>query len=135
MVYCFAHLHFSVGRNSDALNRLKPIKSLGIRLSSGFQDLWLLFKLAKFGLILVVLTQLSIPSCIDNQHLFHSLFFVSHIFSTNPSTIAILSLLCLVPVACRFVYYSENNHLIVCMSTYGNYNLQPIFLQEKVLWY
>lgn len=25
MVYCFAHLHFSVGRNSDALNRLKPI--------------------------------------------------------------------------------------------------------------
>jgi hypothetical protein len=25
VVYCFAHLHFSVGRNSDALNRLKPI--------------------------------------------------------------------------------------------------------------
>ena len=25
MVYCLAHLHFSVGRNSDALNRLKPI--------------------------------------------------------------------------------------------------------------
>lgn len=25
MVYCFAHLHFSVWRNSDALNRLKPI--------------------------------------------------------------------------------------------------------------
>ena len=26
MVYCFAHLHFSVWRNSDALNRLKPIE-------------------------------------------------------------------------------------------------------------
>ena len=25
VVYCFAHLHFSVGRNSDALNRLNPI--------------------------------------------------------------------------------------------------------------
>ena len=29
MVYCFAHLHFSVWRNSDALNRLKPIKKGG----------------------------------------------------------------------------------------------------------
>ena len=43
-----------------------------------------LFKLAKFGLILVVLTQLSISFRIDNIHLFHSLLFVSHIFSTNP---------------------------------------------------
>lgn len=25
MVFYFIHLHFSVGRNSDALNRLKPI--------------------------------------------------------------------------------------------------------------
>ena len=43
-----------------------------------------LLKLAKFGLILVVLMQLSILFHIDNMYLFHSLFFVSHIFSTNP---------------------------------------------------
>ena len=28
--------------------------------------------------------QLSIPFCIDNSYFFHTLFFVSHIFSTNP---------------------------------------------------
>jgi len=49
-----------------------------------FMKLCLLFKLAKFGLILVVSISLSILYCIDNMYLFHSLFFVSHIFSTNP---------------------------------------------------
>ena len=43
-----------------------------------------LLKLAKFDLILVVLMQLSILYCIDNSYIFHSLFFVPHIFSTNP---------------------------------------------------
>ena len=47
----------------------------------------------------------------------------------------IFSLLCVVPVACRFVYHSQNKFLSVCLSTYGNYNLQAIFLQEKILWY
>lgn len=60
--------------------RKSPINGL----FTPFMKLCLLLKLAKFGLILVVLMQLSILSCIDNQHLFHSLFFVSHIFSTNP---------------------------------------------------
>ena len=59
--------------------RKSPINGL----FTPFMKLCLLFKLAKFGLILVVLMQLSILSCIDNQHLFHSLFFFSHIFSTN----------------------------------------------------
>ena len=43
-----------------------------------------LFKLAKSGLILIIPVQLSIPFCIDNSCFFHTLFFVSHIFSTNP---------------------------------------------------
>ena len=51
---------------------------------SAFLGSCTLFKLAKSGLILIVLIQLSIPSCVDNIYLFHSLFFVSHIFSTNP---------------------------------------------------
>jgi len=37
------------------------------------------FKLAKFGLLLIVLIQSSILSCIDNVYLFHSLF-LFHIF-------------------------------------------------------
>ena len=43
-----------------------------------------LFELAESGLIQVILIWLSIPFCIDNSYLFHTLFFVSHIFSTNP---------------------------------------------------
>ena len=46
MVYCFAHLHFSVGRNSDALNRLKPIiKSPTKPINTGFVRICSLFKL------------------------------------------------------------------------------------------
>ena len=104
------------------------------RINTGFRHFSPLFKLAESGLIQVISTWLSIPFCIDNSYLFHTLFFVSHTFSTNTVPLH-FSLLCVVPVACRFVYYSENNHLIVCKSTYGNYNLQAIFLQEKVLWY
>ncbi len=60
--------------------RKSPINGL----FTPFMGLCLLFKLAKFGLILVVPILLSILSCIDNIHLFHSLFFIAHIFSTNP---------------------------------------------------
>ena len=41
-----------------------------------------LFKLTEFGSILIISAQLSIPFCIDNLYLFHTLFIVSHIFST-----------------------------------------------------
>ena len=93
-----------------------------------------LLKLAEFGLIQVILTWLSIPFRIDNLHLFHTLFFVSHIFSTNPVPLH-FSLLYVVPVACRFVYYSQHNILPVCKSTYGNYNLRTMFLQLEILRY
>ena len=53
-------------------------------INTGFRHFCPLFKLAKFGLILVVLIWLSILSRIDNSYLFYSLFFVLHIFSTNP---------------------------------------------------
>ena len=93
-----------------------------------------LFKLAKSGLILIISVQLPIPFCIDNSYFFHTLFFVSHIFSTNPVPLHFL-LLCVVPVACGFVYYSQNNILLVCLSTYGNYNLRTMFLQLEILRY
>ena len=60
--------------------RKSPINGL----FTPFMKLCLLLKLAKFGSILVVPILLSILSCIDNMHLFHSLFFIAHIFSTNP---------------------------------------------------
>ena len=53
-----------------------------------------LFKLAKFGLILVVSMLLSILHYIDNIHLFHPLFFVSHIFSTNPVPLHFFIIVC-----------------------------------------
>jgi len=55
-----------------------------VRINTGFRHFCPIFKLAESGLILVVLIQLSILFRIDNMYLFHSLFFVSHIFSTNP---------------------------------------------------
>ena len=53
-----------------------------------------LFKFAKFGLILVVLIWLSILFCIDNMCLFHTLFFVSHIFSTIPVPLHFFIIVC-----------------------------------------
>ena len=52
------------------------------------------FKLAESGLIQVILTWLSIPFCIDNSHFFHTLFFVSHIFSTNPVPLHFFIIVC-----------------------------------------
>ena len=98
------------------------------RINTSFRHFNPLFKLAESGLIEVILMWLSILFCIDNLYFFH-------IFLVPIQYHCIFSLLCVVPVACRFVYYSENNHLIVCKSTYGNYNLQAIFLQGKILWY
>jgi len=60
--------------------RKSPINGL----FTSFMKLCLLFKLAKFGLIQVIFMWLSILFCIDNLYFFHTLFFVSHIFSTNP---------------------------------------------------
>ena len=112
--------------------------------------------LAESSLIYVISIWLSILFCIDNLHFFHTLFFVSHIFSTNPVPLHFFIIVCssgglqvgwtiqriivrwfVVTVACRFVFYSQNNLnlLLTCLSTYGNYNLQAIFLQEKILWY
>ena len=54
----------------------------------------LLLALAKFGLILVVLIWLSILFCIDNMCLFHTLFFVSHIFSTIPVPLHFFIIVC-----------------------------------------
>ena len=53
----------------------KPTKPV----NSSFVSIFPLFKLAKFGLLLIVLIQSSILSCIDNVYLFHSLF-LFHIF-------------------------------------------------------
>lgn len=53
-----------------------------------------LFKLAESGLIQVILIQLSIPFSIDNSCLFHTLFFVSHIFSTNPVPLHFFIIVC-----------------------------------------
>ena len=60
--------------------RKSPINGL----FTSFMKLSLLFKLAEFGLIQVIFMWLSILFCIDNLYFFHTLFFVSHIFSTNP---------------------------------------------------
>ena len=64
------------------------------RINTGFRHLNTLFKLAKFGLILVVLIWLSILFCIDNMCLFHTLFFVSHIFSTIPVPLHFFIIVC-----------------------------------------
>ena len=53
-----------------------------------------LLKLAKSGLILIISAQLSIPFCIDNSYFFHTLFFVSHIFSTNPVPLHFFIIVC-----------------------------------------
>ena len=70
--------------------RKSPINGL----FTSFMKLCLLFKLAKFGLILVVSIWLSILFCIDNLHFFHTLFFVSHIFSTNPVPLHFFIIVC-----------------------------------------
>ena len=63
-------------------------------LFSLFLKLCLLFKLAESGLIQVILIRLSIPFCIDNLHLFHTLFFVSYVFSTNPVPLHFFIIVC-----------------------------------------
>ncbi len=64
------------------------------RINTGFFKQLDLFKLAKFGLILVVSIWLSILSCIDISYFFHTLFFVSHIFSTNPVPLHFFIIVC-----------------------------------------
>ena len=53
-----------------------------------------LLKLAESGLIQIISIQLSILLCIDKLHLFHTLFFISHIFSTNPVPLHFFIIVC-----------------------------------------
>ena len=70
--------------------RKRPINGL----FTPFMKLCLLLKLAKSSLIQVISTWLSIPFCIDSSYLFHTLFFVSHIFSTNPVPLHFFIIVC-----------------------------------------
>ena len=70
--------------------RKSPINGL----FTSFMKLSLLFKLAEFGLIQVIFMWLSILFCIDNLYFFHTLFFVSHIFSTNPVPLHFFIIVC-----------------------------------------
>ena len=94
----------------------------------------MLFKLAKFDVILIRFKSFSILFSFENSG------FSTHYFSFHTLLVPIqyqlfFSLLCVVPVACRSINYSENNHQLVCKFTYRNYNLKLLFLQQKVLWY
>ena len=53
-----------------------------------------LFELAESGLIQIISIQLSILLCIDKLYLFHTLFFFSHIFSTNPVPLYFFIIMC-----------------------------------------
>ena len=93
-----------------------------------------LFKLAKLDVILIRFKSFSILFSFENSG------FSTHYFSFHTLLVPIqyqlfFSLLCVVPVACRSINYSENNHQLVCKFTYRNYNLKLLFLQQKVLWY
>jgi hypothetical protein len=70
--------------------RKSPINGL----FTPFMKLCLLFKLAESGLIQIISIQLSILLCIDKLYLFHTLFFVSHIFSTNPVPLNFFIIVC-----------------------------------------
>ena len=86
-------MRFPFFRNRDSVKNgiLISIRRTG----DGFHPgLFTLLKLAKFGLILVVSICLSILSCIDISYLFHTLFFVSHIFSTNPVPLHFFIIVC-----------------------------------------
>ena len=63
-------------------------------INTGFRHFNPLFKLAESGLIQVILMWLSILFCIDNLYFFHTLFFVSHIFSTNPVPLYFFIIVC-----------------------------------------
>ena len=98
--YHYAFISPSVLSQPLSRQQIEPNQSHSIkqmpetRINTGFRHFNPLFKLAEFGLILVVLISLSILYCIDNIHLFHSLFFVSHIFSTNPVPLHFFIIVC-----------------------------------------
>lgn len=101
---------------------------------SAFLGSCTLLKLAKFDVILIRFKSFSILFSFENSG------FSTHYFSFHTLLVPIqyqlfFSLLCVVPVACRSINYSENNHQLVCKFTYRNYNLKLLFLQQKVLWY
>ena len=94
--------------------------------SWGFPALFFLFEFAESSLFQVISTYLSILFYIDNLHLFQTLFFISHIFNTNPVPLHFFII-----GACLSVFYSQNIFLLACLSTYGNYNFLSLFLQQK----
>ena len=98
--------------------------------NSAFLGSCTLFKLAEFGLILGIPTLLPYHLVLIT-HAFSTHYFSFHIFLVPIQYHCILSLLCVVPVACKFFYYSQNNFLPVCLSTYENYNLLILFLQRR----
>ena len=109
-------------------------KSFRNGLFTPFLKLCVLFKLAKFDVILIRFSSFSILYNFEND------VFSTHYFSFHTLLVPIqyqlfFSLLCVVPVACRSFDYSKNNRLLVCKFTYRNYNLKLLFLQQKVLWY
>ena len=86
------HICFVFCHKFHSVHRLKVLPQMRIKALP--QKYKCLFKLAKFGLILVVLIWLSILFCIDNMCLFHTLFFVSHIFSTIPVPLHFFIIVC-----------------------------------------
>ena len=135
-IYLFTSLNINLKPYYSNRTRIEPEQKQRDRkypVSKAFQSLNVpnfLFKLAESSLILVILMQLSIPFSIDNSYL-STHYFSFHIFLVPIQYHCIFSLLCVVPVACRFVYYSHNNILSVCLSTYGNYNLKRYFCKKN----
>ena len=82
--------HPQISQNQSHLIKQMP----EARIHTDFRHFNPLFKLAEFGLIQVISIWLSIPFCIDNPYLFHTLFFVSHLFSTNPVPLHFFIIMC-----------------------------------------
>jgi hypothetical protein len=86
---------FTLLRQQIEPNQIHLIKQIPeTRINTGFRHFNPLFKLAESGLIQVILMWLSILFCIDNLRLFHTLFFVLHIFSTNPVPLHFFIIVC-----------------------------------------
>ena len=89
-VYSSSLLRPQIEPNQSHLIKQMP----GTHINTGFRHFCPLFKLAKFGLMQVISMWLSILFCIDNLYFFHTLFFVSHIFSTNPVPLHFFIIVC-----------------------------------------
>ena len=102
------------------------------RINTGFRHFNPLFKLAKFDVILIRFRSFSILCSFENSG------FSTHYFSFHTLLVPIqyqlfLSLLCVVPVACRSFDYSKNNRPVVCKFTYEYYNMKKWIQQHTIL--